>query len=87
MMFLQCATHLLSFQTSTGKEKSEMTTEAIFWYIIRTLSGIVSVFTAYTVLKYLSKKTLAMKTIFDEIIKEFIYLKKIKQKGILTKCK
>ena len=52
-----------------------MITEAVFWYIVRAVSGIVSIFTAYTVLKYLSKKTLAMKTIFDAIIKEFIYLK------------
>ena len=52
-----------------------MTTEAIFWYIIRTVSGIVSIFIAYMVLKYLNKKTLAMKTIFDEIIKDYIYLK------------
>ena len=34
-----------------------------------------SIFTAYVVLKYLNKKPLAMRTIFDEIIKDFIYFK------------
>ena len=52
-----------------------MITEAVFWYIVRGISGIVSSFTAYVVLKYLNKKTLAMRTIFDEIIKDFIYFK------------
>ena len=52
-----------------------MITEAVFWYIVRAISGIVSSFTAYVVLKYLNKKPLAMRTIFDEIIKDFIYFK------------
>ena len=51
-----------------------MITEAVFWYIIRAISGTVSIFIAHIVLKYLSKKTLAMRTIFDEIIKDYIYL-------------
>ena len=51
-----------------------MITEAVFWYIIQAISGIVSIFIAHIVLKYLNKKTLAMRTIFDEIIKDYIYL-------------
>ena len=52
-----------------------MVTEAVFWYIIRAVSGTVSIFTAYVVLKYINKKALSMRTIFDEIIKDYIYLK------------
>ena len=52
-----------------------MVTEAVFWYIIRAVSGTVSIFTAYVVLKYLNKKALSMRTIFDEIVKDYIYLK------------
>ena len=52
-----------------------MVTEAVFWYIIRAVSGTVSIFTAYVVLKYLNKKVLSMRTIFDEIVKDYIYLK------------
>ena len=65
---------LLLTKKAIGQEKSEMITEAIFWYVIRALSGTVSVFITYMVLKYLNKKTLAMRTIFDDIIKEYIYL-------------
>ena len=52
-----------------------MPSEAVFWYITRTICGIVSIFIAYNVLKYLSKKPLAMRTIFDETIKDYIFLK------------
>ena len=52
-----------------------MITNAVFWYIIRAVSGTVGIFIAYVVLKYLNKKTLAMRTIFDELIKDYIYLK------------
>ena len=52
-----------------------MVTGAVFWYIIRAVSGTASIFITYVVLKYLNKKTLSMRTIFDELIKEYVYLK------------
>ena len=48
--------------------------EAIFWYIPKVISSILGSFTAYMVLKYLNKKPLGMQTVFDEIIKDFIYV-------------
>ena len=46
----------------------------IFWYIFHVVSTILGGFTAFMVLKYLNKKPLGMQTVFDEIIKDFIYL-------------
>ena len=51
-----------------------MNPEEIFLYTLRVFSTILGSFIAYTVLKYLNKKPLGMQTIFDEIIKDFIYL-------------
>ena len=51
-----------------------MNPEAVFWYTLRVVSTILGSFTAYMVLKYLNKKPLGMQTIFDEIVKDTIYL-------------
>ena len=51
-----------------------MNPEAIFWHTIHIVSAILGSFTAFMVLKYLNKKPLGMQTIFDEIIKDYIYL-------------
>ena len=51
-----------------------MNPEAIFWYIPKVISSILGSFIAYMVLKYLNKKPLGMQTVFDEIIKDFIYI-------------
>ena len=51
-----------------------MNPESIFWFTLRVVSNILGSFTAYMVLKYLNKKPLGMQIIFDEIIKDFIYL-------------
>ena len=75
LSFTLCGIPLYSLKKAPSKEKSKMTTEAVFWYIIRTIFGIASIFTSFIVLKYLNKKTLAMRTIFDETIKDYIYLK------------
>ena len=51
-----------------------MNPELIFWFTLRVVSNILGSFKAYMVLKYLNKKPLGMQTIFDEMIKDFIYL-------------
>ena len=51
-----------------------MDPEAILWYTSKVISSILGSFTAYMVLKYLNKKPLGMQTVFDEIIKDFIYV-------------
>ena len=51
-----------------------MNPEVIFWYTFHIVSTILGSFIAFMVLKYLDKKPLGMQTIFDEIIKDFIYL-------------
>ena len=51
-----------------------MNPEVIFWYTFHIVSTILGIFIAFMVLKYLDKKPLGMQTIFDEIIKDFIYL-------------
>ena len=51
-----------------------MNPEVIFWYTFHIVSTILGFFIAFMVLKYLDKKPLGMQTIFDEIIKDFIYL-------------
>ena len=51
-----------------------MNPEVIFWYTFHIVSTILGSFIAFMVLKYLDKKPLGMQTIFDELIKDFIYL-------------
>ena len=51
-----------------------MNPETIFWHTLHIVSAILGSFTAFMVLKYLNKKPLGMQTIFDEIIKDYIYL-------------
>ena len=51
-----------------------MNPETIFWHTLHIVSAILGSFTAFIVLKYLNKKPLGMQTIFDELIKDFIYL-------------
>ena len=51
-----------------------MNPEVIFWYTFHIVSTILGIFIAFMVLKYLDKKPLGMQTIFDELIKDFIYL-------------
>ena len=51
-----------------------MKTEEIFWYFFHLMSVILSSVIAYLVLKYIKKKPLGMQTLFDEIIKDTIYL-------------
>ena len=51
-----------------------MIPDIIFWYVLNVVSTILGSFTAFMVLKYLNKKPLGMQTVFDEIIKDFIYL-------------
>ena len=48
--------------------------EAVFWYTVQGISTILWSVSAYMVLKYLNTKTPAMRTVFDEIIKDTIYL-------------
>ena len=48
--------------------------EVVFWYAVQVISTILWSFMAYIVLKYLNTKTLATQTVFDEIIKDAIYL-------------
>ena len=52
----------------------ELNSEAVFWYTVQVISTILWSFTAYMVLKYLNTKALAVRTVFDEIIKDTIYL-------------
>ena len=51
-----------------------MIPDIIFWYVLNVVSTILGSFTAFMVLKYLNKKPLGMQTVFDEIIKDLIYL-------------
>ena len=51
-----------------------MNPEVIFWCSFHIVSTILGSFIAFMVLKYLDKKPLGMQTIFDELIKDFIYL-------------
>ena len=51
-----------------------MIPDIIFWYVLNVVSTILGSFTAFMVLKYLNKKPLGMQTVFDEIIKDRIYL-------------
>ena len=52
----------------------KLNSEEVFWYAVQVISTILWSFTAYMVLKYLNTKTLATRTVFDEIIKDTIYL-------------
>ena len=58
----------------TEEPAPELNSEAVFWYTVQVISTILWSFTAYMVLKYLNTKALAVRTVFDEIIKDTIYL-------------
>ena len=51
-----------------------MNTEETFWYVFHFFFIIMATFIAHIVLKYIRKKPLGMQTMFDEIIKDTIYL-------------
>ena len=51
-----------------------MNSENIFFYTILSVIGIVGIFIAFMVLKYLNRKALGMQTILDQMIKDRIYL-------------
>ena len=51
-----------------------MNNENIFLYVFQTISGIIGIFTAYILLKYLNQKPLGMQTILDQMIKDLIYI-------------
>ena len=51
-----------------------MNTEETFWYVFHFFFVIMATFIAHIVLKYIRKKPLGMQTMFDEIIKDTIYL-------------
>ena len=51
-----------------------MNNEEIIWYVFQLISVILGSFIAHMVLKYIKKKPLGMQTMFDEIIKDTIYL-------------
>ena len=51
-----------------------MNSEAVFYYILHTIFGIGGSIQAYLVLKYLNQKALGMQTLFDQMIKDQIYI-------------
>ena len=51
-----------------------MNSEVVFYYILHTIFGIGGSIQAYLVLKYLNQKALGMQTIFDQMIKDQIYI-------------
>ena len=51
-----------------------MISEVIFLYIIRAIITILGVLKAKIMLKYFNQKALGMQTIFDQMIKDKIYL-------------
>ena len=51
-----------------------MSSETIFLYILIAIFGIVGMIIAHLILKYLNQKPLGMQTIFDQMIKDQIYL-------------
>ena len=53
---------------------SKMNHEKIFSYAILAIVGTVGMIVAYLILKYLNQKPLGMQTIFDQMIKDQIYL-------------
>ena len=51
-----------------------MNSENVFLYSILSFIGMVGIFIAFMVLRYLNQKALGMQTILDEMIKDRIYL-------------
>ena len=51
-----------------------MNSEVVSYYILHAIFGIGGSFQAYLVWKYLNQKALGMQTIFDQMIKDQIYL-------------
>ena len=51
-----------------------MNSEVVSYYILHAIFGIGGSFQAYLVLKYLNQKALGMQTIFDQMIKDQIFL-------------
>ena len=50
-----------------------MNKQVIFLYVLQAMSGVIGLFMAYMVLKYLNHKALGMQTINDQMIKDKIY--------------
>ena len=59
---------------SEDEVATKLNTELVFWYTVQVFSSILWCFTAYMVLKYVNTKALATQTVFDEIIKDTVYL-------------
>ena len=51
-----------------------MNNKVISFYVLQTVYGIIGIFTAFMVLKYLNRKTLGMQTIYDLMVKDKIYI-------------
>ena len=51
-----------------------MNTEVIILYICQAILGILGPFIAYLPVKYLNQKALGMQTVFDQMMKDFLYL-------------
>ena len=51
-----------------------MNNEVIFFYVLQTISGVIGIFTAFMILKYLNQKALGMQTIYDLMVKDKIYI-------------
>ena len=50
-----------------------MNIEKVFLYILQAISGLVGALIANITLKYLNNKALGMQTIFDQMVKYFVY--------------
>jgi len=50
-----------------------MNIEKVFLYILQAISGLLGSLIAHITLKYLNNKALGMQTIFDQMVKYFIY--------------
>ena len=51
-----------------------MNSEIVFLYTLLVIIGVVGMLAAYLILKYLNQKPLGMHTIFDQMIKDQIYI-------------
>ena len=51
-----------------------MNTEVIILYIFQAILGILGPFIVYLPVKYLNQKALGMQTVFDQMMKDFLYL-------------
>ena len=61
-------------QNSSSNLCSKMSSETVLLYILLAIFGIVGMILAHLILKYLNQKPLGMQTIFDQMIKDQIYL-------------